>query len=451
MQLSKWSRPQSWGFLFLVFCLGLLVNVGASSEPSFEENNVLIVHDPSVYDLSDPSSVPPQISSFLSELSGYENFKLTFKTYSEESLNLFIANEPIYNHLILLPSSKKTITDKVNFNQHQLIDFINQKGNVLVVGGSDAALPNDIRSFLNQLGIYPSPQHFKLVDHFNTEDGKVKLNNDNIVNKKVFAEFPDNSFLYEGSTALLSNNELLFPIVKGSKTSFTTDNLEEPISQDKTWTFGDQGFVAAGFQALNNARLSWIGDDSLLNSDLINWTFQKRNLLKLQFVQHYNNESPEKINETLYRIKDNVIYTVGISELKDNKWVPFEINDDEDRLQLSFKMLDPYQRLNLEPLGPVASNDGELDATAFFVNFTIPDQHGMFTFELDYKRHGLSYIEDKKVVAVRHLANDEYKRSWDIPNSWVYFTSALCVAVLWGFFVLNFLFIGNTDNVKKNV
>ena len=126
MQLSKWSRPQSWGFLFLVFCLGLLVNVGASSEPSFEENNVLIVHDPSVYDLSDPSSVPPQISSFLSELSGYENFKLTFKTYSEESLNLFIANEPIYNHLILLPSSKKTITDKVNFNQHQLFDFINQ-------------------------------------------------------------------------------------------------------------------------------------------------------------------------------------------------------------------------------------------------------------------------------------------------------------------------------------
>ena len=36
-------------------------------------------------------------------------------------------------------------------------------------------------------------------------------------------------------------------------------------------------------------------------------------------------------------------------------------------------MLDPYQRLNLKPLGPVSaiSNSTELDTYAYFVNFTV--------------------------------------------------------------------------------
>ena len=67
-------------------------------------------------------------------------------------------------------------------------------------------------------------------------------------------------------------------------------------------------------------------------------------------------------------------------------------------------MLDPYQRLNLKPLGPVSaiSNSTELDTYAYFVNFTVPDHHGMFTFELT-TRDLLSYLVDKRVVTVRHL------------------------------------------------
>ena len=109
--------------------------------------------------------------------------------------------------------------------------------------------------------------------------------------------------------------------------------------------------------------------------DLYKWCFQKQGKLKLQFVQHVKEIEPTKPNPQLYRIKDQAIYTIGVSELVDDKWVPFKVENDDDQLQLSFKMLDPYQRLNLRPLGEVSSNESDstqLDTYAYYANFTIP-------------------------------------------------------------------------------
>jgi hypothetical protein len=67
---------------------------------------------------------------------------------------------------------------------------------------------------------------------------------------------------------------------------------------------------------------------------------------------------------------------------------------------------------------------------------------------LDYQRAGLSYLLDKRIVTVRHLANDEYKRSWLIPNAWVYIASAGFVVVMWLVFVINFLYISSDYSFK---
>lgn len=427
---------------------GLIGSVAAE----VSTKNVLVVYDDSLHDITLPNSLDATTRTFLKELGSIDGFKIRYKTYTDENLSLFASAGLKYDNLILLPSSKKTINDTVNFNQYSLVDFLNNNGNVLVVGGANVALPDDVRGFLNEIGIFPSPKNFRLYDHFNTEDDKVVLTDSNIVNNRVISSFGE-KFLYDGSAALLSNNELLFPIVKGSKTSFTSDSKSnDPLSQDKTWTFGEQGFVAAGFQALNNARLVWVGADSLLDVELAKWAFQQKGVLKLQFVQHYKKDAPENINDTLYRIKDNLIYTIGVSELVNNEWVPYEVASEEDQIQLSFKMLDPYQRLNLKKLGPGASTpNGPDDLNIYSVDFLAPDHHGMFTFELDYKRTGLSYLSDNRVVALRHLANDEYKRSWDITNSWLYIASAVLVVAAWLLFVVNFIFVGKTNTEKKNI
>lgn len=414
-----------------------IVNCIAVSDSPGDFSQVLVLHDLKLNDFGGEGS-----SSVLEQLS---SFDLKLATY-DSNFTLFYEDQPRYDHLILFPSSKKAL----GLSQQDLMRFIEVGGNLVVVGVSSSVVADSVRVFLNELGIYPSPKNFELIDHFNTVDGEVELTEKNLVNNKIITSL---NAKYHGAAALVSNNDLIFPIIRGSPTSFTANPQQGPVAEDTTWTFGEQGFLAVGLQTLSNSRVSWVGSESLLVEELFNWTFQRTGVLKLQFVQHYKNEEPTKINPTLYRIKDQAIYTVGVSELVDGKWVPFEAKTEDDQLQLSFKMLDPYQRLNLQPLGPVASNEDSdvLDAFAYYTNFTIPDHHGMFTFELDYKRVGVSFLEDKRVVTVRHLANDEYKRSWDITNAWVYMASAALVVLAWLLFVVNYIYVGSVNVAKKNV
>lgn len=409
----------------------------------------LVVYDSRSYDIENIGQFDKEVKNVIDKLQNLD-INLVYKGYNDEDLAILSSSEPIYDHLVLLPTSKKAIAAKSKFNQKTLMDFIDHNGNILVVDNVESALPDDIRAILNEVGIYPAPKNFRLVDHFESDGEAVQLTSQNLVPNSVVSSFESQS--YYGTAASISNNRLLFPIVKATKNSITVDLGDEPITQDRTWTFGEQGFLSVGFQALNNARLAWVGAPSLVSDELIQWVFQEKNVLKLQFVQHYKDESPQNINPSLYRIKDQAIYTIGVSQYRNGEWVPYKIEDPSQQLQLSFKMLDPYQRLNLQPLGPAASTpQGPEDCFVYFTNFTVPDHHGMFTFELDHQRDGYTYLLDKRVVTVRHLANDEFKRSWDITNSWMYMTSASLVIVAWLLFVVNFLYVGSTDKVKKNV
>lgn len=432
-------------YFFLVCLLWTTVNAS-----HFETEHALVLYDPELFPLNDTSSLTPEVAQFIEYLS--DKFDVKISDYNSDEINLFFDDYPRYEHLVLFPSSKKTIKSKEALSLHKLLRFINENSNIFVVGGSQSVLPDGLRGFLNELGIFPSPKNYKYIDHFNSKRGIVQLTHDNVVKgNRLIDELSTTN--YDGNAALISNNELIFPIVRCSATGYT-NKVGEAIDADKTWTFGEQGYLAVGLEALNNARLVWVGSSSLLaEPQLYKWCFQQQGKLKLQFVEHIKADEPSKPNPHLYRIKDQAIYTIGVSEFVDGKWVPFEVKNEEDQLQLSFKMLDPYQRLNLKPLGPVSatSNSTELDTYAYFVNFTVPDHHGMFTFELDYKRAGLSYLVDKRVVTVRHLANDEFKRSWDISNSWLYVASAVFVIIAWFVFVVSYIYVGKSNYSKKNV
>lgn len=404
----------------------------------------LIVYDSDTIDLLSPPSDLKQLVDYM-KLHDHEPI---LRGYTDDDLMVFAGDETVFQHLVLLPTQSKKIVNKEQLNKLTLLKFMNKGGNLVVIGDSQYNYPDDIREFLNEVGIYPSPKNYKLVDHFTPND-KAKISKENVEVEKIVSTI---DLEYDGQTAMLNNNENLIPIIKGSKTSFSSNDKINPIDNDNTWGMGEHNYLMVTLQALNNARLTWMGSSELFTEEVKDYAFSRKNVVKLQFVQHYKNDEPQSINKTLYRIKDQVIYTIGVSELVDNEWKPFVVKNDEDQLQLSFKMLDPYQRLNLEPLGEASSTeDGPLDCFVYYANFTVPDQHGMFTFELDYKRPGLSYLLDKKVVAVRHLANDEYKRSWDIPNSWFYVISAVFVVIGWFLFVVNFLYIGKTNTEKKNI
>ena len=91
-------------------------------------------------------------------------------------------------------------------------------------------------------------------------------------------------------------------------------------------------------------------------------------------------------------------------------------------------MLSPFHRLNLAPLTKTA------DATVFGTTFTLPDQHGIFNFRVNYKRPLLTYVDEKHTVSVRHIAHDEWPRSFAISGAWPWISGIGATVVGWLFF-----------------
>lgn len=68
-------------------------------------------------------------------------------------------------------------------------------------------------------------------------------------------------------------------------------------------------------------------------------------------------------------------------------------------------------------------------ASVFGTSFTLPDQHGIFNFLVNYKRPLLSSIEDKQTVSVRHMAHDEWPRSYVISGAWPWLSGIFVTVV----------------------
>ena len=126
-------------------------------------------------------------------------------------------------------------------------------------------------------------------------------------------------------------------------------------------------------------------------------------------------------------------------------WKPFSVKPG-DAHQLEFTMLSPFQRLNLVPVsrGP--------NSTIFSSTFKLPDQHGIFRFEVNYKRPLLTNIDVRREVTVRHFAHDEWARSWEISGGWVWIAGIWTTIVGWIAFVGIWLWSAPTrekDRTKK--
>ncbi|KAJ2986228.1 hypothetical protein NUW58_g5128 [Xylaria curta] len=143
------------------------------------------------------------------------------------------------------------------------------------------------------------------------------------------------------------------------------------------------------------------------------WTFGEIGVLRVNWVEHHLNEegAGNASNPKIYRIKNDVTYSISLSEYSWGKYIPFTVPEN-DELQLEFSMLSPFHRLKLNPT--ISSED----STTYSVSFKLPDQHGIFNFLVNYKRPFLSNVFEKNTVSVRHFAHDEWPRSFVISGAW---------------------------------
>jgi len=116
-----------------------------------------------------------------------------------------------------------------------------------------------------------------------------------------------------------------------------------------------------------------------------------------------------------------------------------------DEVQLEFSMLSPFHRLTLQP------DSQTTNGTVYSTSFTLPDQHGIFNFIVNYKRPFLTNTYEKRTVTVRHFAHDEWPRSFVISGAYPWITGIAVTVSGWLAFVAIWLYSAPAqDRTKKS-
>ncbi|EXJ83917.1 oligosaccharyl transferase complex subunit OST4 [Capronia coronata CBS 617.96] len=453
--------------LFSSLCLLLLALLSVVSGRSAVGDRVLVI-------LEDESQ-KGLYSKFWADLED-RDFKLSFESPRNEQLSLFRHGQLAYEHLILTPPKSKgygpTLTPKI------LLDYVNAGGNVLLGLSSESGTPSAVSSLLLEFDISLSPdKHSIVVDHFNYDKVSAAEKHDVLLVERPGQLRPDvvNFFGGEGTLAvpravgqtLGPAIPLIAPILKAPMTAYAYNPGEEAQSVEEPFATGSQLNIVSAMQARNSARFTVLGSLEMLQDkwfgatvqlpggktsktvnqefvkQLTEWTFQEVGVLKVFSVQHYqittasepsqNTTQIWEYNPEMYRIKNDVKFSIEIGQYDRTHYVPFVVPD-TDALQLEFTMLSPFHRL---PLTPSTTTD---NSTIYSTTFTTPDQHGIFAFKVNYKRPFLTPIEERHQVTVRHFAHDEWPRSWAITGAWPWVGGLWSVIVGFLLFVLLWLY-----------
>ncbi|KAF4548297.1 Oligosaccharyltransferase 48 kDa subunit beta-like protein [Elsinoe fawcettii] len=464
-----------WLSLFL-----LLAAAGLVQALSTTGNRLLVVVD----DIADKD----KYSQFWKDLES-RGFVLKFQTPKSTDLSLFKLGALAYDHLILLPSKAKGLGP--NLTPNILVDYLNKDGNILVTLTGDGSVPSSLASTLLEFDItLPPEKNAVVVDHFNYDEKTAAEKHDVLripPPKQLRGDLKD-YFNVGGMLAVpravgqvLGNaNPLLTPILGAPDTAYSYNPKEANEALEDVFASGSQLSLVTSFQGRNSARLTVVGSAELLEDKwfdakvkgvrpgedsvksanrkfaqaLSEWTFKEIGVLKVGRIQHRLNEEPAKgsntsadvaeINPEIYRIKNDVTYSIELSEWNVDHYDPY-VPPSGDVVQLEFSMLSPFQRLKLDATSRTANS------TIFSTSFKLPDQHGIFNFLVNYKRPFLSNVFEKRTVTVRHFAHDEWPRSFVITGAYPWIAGIGVTVAGWIVFVAVWLFSKptQTSTTKK--
>lgn len=278
--------------------------------------------------------------------------------------------------------------------------------------------------------------------------------------------------LYKGiGHTIAEDNILAVRILRGNPSSYSFFP-NKPMAAEGPFSAGAQTLLVSGIQGRNNARVVVSGSIDLFTNtfygapltstatsasgnrafvdNVSKWVFCEQGILRFRNIVHhkFDGTPPDVIlhekerpdlpitlypdpeitrNSLVYRIKDEIVYSMTVEEYSLDEWKPFQADD----MQLEFVMLDPYVRKTL-----TSDASGKFTAT-----FTAPDSYGVFKFRVLYRRTGWSVLHAETQVSLRPFKHDEYERF--IPAAYPYYASAF--SALLGLFVFSLFFLFSSD------
>ncbi|KAF8898247.1 oligosaccharyl transferase beta subunit [Gymnopilus junonius] len=412
----------------LFLAAGLASLVGAKSSTG---NSVLVVVEPKRQD---------DFSIFYDGLRD-QGYELTFRAPKDESPPVIEYDEAKFAHVVILASETKNFAKDIT--PQSLISLLDLETN-LILGLSTKQTP--LASLAPEFSLILPPPGTPLISYFPKREESPSLipitpskyDATEILNKDLPPVW------FSGVPHAFGNNPLLVPILHAPAESFASevdggsaDALVDAAEKggEGLWA-GSQLGIVTGFQALNGARVTWLGGVDLLTDELAQrevsngvksgnaqfarnvaaWTFKESLVLRIDKIEHHlvNATGPNEV----YTTNDQLVYSIYISKYDPQKatWEPYSGIKD---LQLEFTMLDPHIRSSLPP---VPGAPGKYSTT-----FRAPDRHGVFKFVVDWKRKGWTYLHSSTTVPVVPPRHDGYPRF--LSAAWPYYAGAISTSM----------------------
>ncbi|KAL2328933.1 hypothetical protein Fmac_022360 [Flemingia macrophylla] len=397
--------------------------------------------------LLDDFAVKSSHSLFFNSLKS-RGFDLHFHLADDPKIALQRYGQYLFDALILFSPTIERFGGSVD--AAAILDFVDSGHDLIVAADSNAS--DLIREIATECGVdFDEDPAAMVVDHSGyavsaTEGDHTLIASDDFIksdvilgSKKIEATFFSDFSGYMRQAPVLfqgighsvnPTNSLVLKVLSASPSAFSA-NPKSKVTSPPSLTGSSISLVSV-IQARNNARILISGSLSMFSNrffrsgvqkvgsptkheksgneqflnELSKWVFHERGHLKAVNVQHHK---VGEVNEpAIYRINDDLEYSVEVYEWSGTTWEPY-VSDD---VQVQFYMMSPYVLKTL-------STDGK---GRYFTSFKVPDVYGVFQFKVEYEKLGYTSISLSKQIPVRPFRHNEYERF--IPAAYPYYGAA---------------------------
>lgn len=401
--------------------------------------------------LLDDLSLRSSHSIFFNSLQS-RGFHLDFKLADDPTLSLQRYGQYSYDALILFSPSAERFGGSLDLAA--ILDFADSGHDVIVAADENAS--DLIRNIAAECGVdFDEDSSAVVIDHISyavseTEGDHTLIASDDFIKSDVILgstkiEAP---VLFKGiGHSLNPANSLVLKVLSGSSSAYSA-NPKLKLSNPPALT-GSYISLVSIVQARNNARILISGSldlfsDKLFRSsvqkagsstrygksgneqfvtELSKWVFHERGHLKAVNVKHHKVGQSEE--PAMYRINDELEYSVEIYEWSGTSWEPYVAND----VQLQFYMMSPYvlKTMSTDLKG------------LYHVSIKVPDVYGVFQFKIEYQRLGYTSLSLSKQIPVRPFRHNEYERF--ITTAFPYYGASF--STMAGFFIFSIVYLYN--------
>lgn len=408
----------------------------------------------------------------------------------QEELTLERWGDNQFDHLIHLAPSAPAAND---LSPQKIVAFLQRGGNAVLAYDSSAS--DTWRDFAHEFHVSfdPSAQG-QVRDHFRSlaSDGDDDDEDQHTIlvggkgtggvytggvvpNGAVFSPetvklLEKKPVLYKGIAHNVGDLPLGFPLLRAPGTSYT-------VGSGGVVPSGPETTLVSAFQLADlSSRVLFLGSTTLLSdaalvassplttrsgatyaetgnwafvTDAFAWTLQERGVVRVvQTAHHRVRTSPEDVRPAyeedaegteaaMYRVKDTIAYSIDLQTYHPIQgWIPAPTHLD---LQLSIAMLDPYVVVPLT--GSVVGT-----STRYETQVQLPDQHGVFSLVVNWKRWGWTFVSTKDTAPVRPYNSNEHPR-W-LSAAYPYATGAVSTILAFVAFAALWLFTPYEEAAK---